>query len=560
MNLVIEDERMVLEAQLSGPILAVLPRLEGHRRWLKNGYLSCERTRHNLELLQQLPGCRTMRQGVLVEPTLGAADVDPSKGTEHSLEHAYRPLTQPYAHQDAAMRKILAAGNVFALFAEQGTGKTKILIDWCGRLFLDGEITGVLVVSQRGPHRQWAESEIPKHCGVENVAEFWPKKKLPESLLRAGGTLKFWCINYDGVKTRVGRAFTERFCAAHKGKLMILADESHSIKNHRSARFKAMQALKKYSSHRALATGTPIAKDLTDEWVQIKWLDEEIIGIRYVTAFRAEYCIMGGYQGRMVVGHRNVERFKKLVDPFSFRATKDELGILPKQYGEWVFDLTDEQRRLVRQMRSQLAATLATGEHVEVADVVHTATKIQQICSGFILDEEGVVKQIMPHQDNPRLQAMLEWLASAGGKALIWARFRHDFSAISEVLEAAKIGYATYYGATSDKQRSAAIQDFLNGPEMSVLVANPASAGTGLNLQGSCNRVLYYSNSFNAIDRWQSEDRVHRIGTVGTVQYTDLVGKGSPDRYIMRNLRSKKSISDLALGDIQQLILGDLDA
>ena len=85
------------------------------------------------------------------------------------------------------------------------------------------------------------------------------------------------------------------------------------------------------------------------------------------------------------------------------------------------------------------------------------------------------------------------------------------------------------------------------------LVANPGTGGTGLNLhEGGCARVLYYSNSENSIQRWQSEDRVHRVGIQRPVIYTDLIAMGSRDRAILANLKQKKDLSDMRLNDIKE--------
>jgi SNF2 family DNA or RNA helicase len=91
--------------------------------------------------------------------------------------------------------------------------------------------------------------------------------------------------------------------------------------------------------------------------------------------------------------------------------------------------------------------------------------------------------------------------------------------------------------------------------DVDYLVATAPTAGTGLNLQGLCHTNVYYSNSFNAIDRWQSEGRTYRDGTIHPVTYFDLVAQGSMDRRILKSLRDKKSISDLTLDDYRKIIL-----
>ena len=131
----------------------------------------------------------------------------------------------------------------------------------------------------------------------------------------------------------------------------------------------------------------------------------------------------------------------------------------------------------------------------------------------------------MPWDKNPRAMAAMEWFEAGDGKAIIWARFREDMAIMADALRNSGVDFVQYHGGVNDKDRKLAIDSFLSVKGAQVLLANPQSAGTGLNLQGLCNRNLYYTNSFNAIDRWQSEDRTHRIGTVGAVVYTDLCSK-----------------------------------
>ena len=79
-------------------------------------------------------------------------------------------------------------------------------------------------------------------------------------------------------------------------------------------------------------------------------------------------------------------------------------------------------------------------------------------------------------------------------------------------------------------------------------VANPATAGFGLNLQVA-NTVIYYSNSYNLEHRLQSEDRCHRIGQKKNVHYIDITTLGTVDNKIIKSLKAKKDIATQVMGD-----------
>lgn len=539
----ITGDRATVHSRPTPRLLAILPRLEGQRKWLKAGGLSIAASGHNLDVLRSaFPGVCVERPGDGAVGAISEFDVGlPS----------YEPRTPPYPHQSAALEKARTKP-AFAMFMEQGTGKTKVAIDRAGELYSEGKITGVLVVAKKGVHRQWIESQVPEHIGCDWKGSYWEASKIVPASAGSDCGLDWFAINFDGAKTPKGKSACLEFIDCHKGKLLIVADETQEIKNAHSARHKAMEELKRASAspYRMALTGTPIAKDLTDEWAQLKWLNEDILGQRYVSAFRNEYCLMGGFEGRVVVGHKNLERFRERVDPFTFRATKDELGILPKAYRKWVFSLSKAQKAAIIEIKQDLRYKLQTGEISTVANAAVAMTKVQQISNGFFVDEDGTHHLLMAPDKNPRLLAMLECLDAYEGKTIIWARFREDIRLIAKTLEAAGIGFAEYHGGTKDKDRTSAVESFLDPEGVRVFLSNPQAGGTGLNLQGGCNHAIYYSNGFNAIDRWQSEDRIHRIGTNGAVNYTDIVCKGAIDHHILSNLKRKKGISDLALGDI----------
>ena len=123
---------------------------------------------------------------------------------------------------------------------------------------------------------------------------------------------------------------------------------------------------------------------------------------------------------------------------------------------------------------------------------------------------------------------------------------------LAEAMKAAGITFVEYHGGVSTAHRDSNVDNWLTVGGAQVFLANAKSAGTGLNLQGLCNRALYYTNTFDAIDRWQSEDRIHRIGTVGACVYTDMIADKSVDRYILTNLRRKKGLAQMVLSDLSE--------
>jgi hypothetical protein len=85
-------------------------------------------------------------------------------------------------------------------------------------------------------------------------------------------------------------------------------------------------------------------------------------------------------------------------------------------------------------------------------------------------------------------------------------------------------------------------------------IGNAGAAGTGLTLTASPS-ILYFSNSFNADDRIQSEDRIHRMGMDVNRGATIIDLYHLPtDKYILDNLKEKKKLQDISMGDLKSVM------
>lgn len=518
-------------------------RLEGRKTWLAHNRLKFEASQYNLSLLLSLwPSAeiidlRNNATEAFEEGSSATGDPEPQFRVEcfdFQLENFHKFKNKPQ----------------WAIFSVQGTGKTKTALDIISHRWLKGTISGVMLFSSpKGVHAQWIEEQLPKHLwsSVAQESYIWDGKKPPQWLGKPTDKLQITSGNIDMLKSEKGRDLLAQHARTHRGKLMIIVDEADSIKNKSAQRSIRLREIAALTPQRAIMTGTPIAKDLTDEWSEFYFLDPNIIGHKYLTSFRAQYCEMGGFEGREVIGHRNVEHFKKIVAPYIFRATKADLNLPPKIFDEVIFDLDKEQKEHIRNIRTQFFSQLESGDAVSVKNGATAINKIQQISNGFVKSEDGT---IISMKVNPRLDALVTLRRSIQGKVIIWCRYQED---VQRVL--AKFPNAvTIYGLDSGADRKRSKTEFIEG-DKSELIATAGAAGKGVDgLQKVCSDAIYYSNSYNAIDRWQSEDRIDRIGSLGAASYFDLIARGSVDRPILSNLKRKKGISDLALGDIIKIM------
>lgn len=471
----------------------------------------------------------------------------------------------PFGSQERAFRHLMKK-NVGALFSDPGTGKTKLALDMSCDRIMDGHIDTIVVFAWPSQiHEQWVVEQIPKHWwdGINLKSYFWDGKKLPKWFQDspAPGEAHLMAFNIETTRSNKAMGPLLELFKKRGNRIQIIIDESQTIKNVSTEAWKGVNSLALYSKYKLIMTGTPIAKSLTDEWAQYRFLDEKIIGIKYKTAFEQQFCILGGRNNQQFIGPRNLELFNTLVAPYSFRSTKAELGLPPKMPpDEMVFHMTTEQRlaqEALREtfvieynmLREQFDTQVPMDEILRVSNVGSMMVKLQQIVSGYVTGNDGEVHDL---KENPRLDMFEQFHSIRDDKMVVWCRFRKDIENIK-----ARLGdkVVMYYGGVNDAEKRESKRKFLNDDTTRIFAANAASAGSGMDgLQTVCTRAAYYSHTFNLIDRIQSEDRTNRVGTTDTSLYYDFIARGGIDRFMLRNIRRKRSFSDLALGDLKELI------
>jgi SNF2 family DNA or RNA helicase len=482
--------------------------------------------------------------------------------------------TQPMKHQvDGCAR--LAASSRFAMGAEQGTGKTWMLLADAEKRFLAGEIDALLVIAPNGVHINWVAREIPAHLSVPALCTFWvsgPSKKHQATLSRqlnydGERTLMVHAMNVDAVNTKGGYEHAERFIATFR-RVMMVVDESHTIKNIDAKRTQRMIALGKKTAIRRIASGTLVANSPLDLFSQYEFLDQGLLGTRSYRAFVSEYAELipasspliqdimrrTGARGApqlVAKNHdgtlrfRNLEKLTALMAPHTYRVTKDECLDLPaKIYQSVYFDLEPEQRRMYNQVAQERNWFRQDGS-IDTFTALTVMMKLRQITSGFILvDGEPTTLAYAA----PRLALLKDIIESYPGPILIWATFQEEMKQVAAMLQGLGETFREYHGATKAVDRTAAINDF-QGRTARIFLGNPAAAGMGLTLTAA-ETVVYFSSSFSLSERVQSEDRCHRIGTTKHVVYIDIIGRDTIDERIASALQNKALTAELIMGGL----------
>lgn len=502
------------------------------------------------------------------------------------IDHpTYPPL--PFQRVPVAMFSFKEAA---ALFMQQGTGKTstsiaRIMLE-AGRKY-QGTIPGVkagmyrgIIICPNAVRYNWQlEFEkfatLPGKVTVLRGGQLGRGRKLTDAVRTEPDCIwSMVIIGYDSIESVVDMLKLVPWDIA-------IADESHYIKSPRTRRFKMLKLLRDEGNirQRMVLTGTPIANTPMDLWSQLEFLGDGISGFMSFSQFKAFHGKWerggggGGSSIEKLVGLQNIPLLQERLARISFTITKEDAGLdlpdkvplvieieMTKQQAEWYAKVRDQ---LVLEIEAEKAEAEQQGKRLRADHILTKLLRLAQITSGFIrwddqYDENGVLlregfAEPIPGE-NPKLEAMIERIlaedADPKGKTIIWSCFRASINMISDRLEEEGIGFVEYYGATSERDREIAVRRFNTDPTVKVFLANPATAGAGLNLLGYdpsdpdlvdtyTNEEHFFDQGWSAVLRSQAEDRAHRKGTKTNVTIADFVVPGTIDDEIRKRVTCK---------------------
>jgi SNF2 family DNA or RNA helicase len=310
----------------------------------------------------------------------------------------------------------------------------------------------------------------------------------------------------------------------------IVFDELTRLKNPSGKRFKALEKVIQNIEIRWGLTGSFTSNGLEDVFGQCKIIDKSLLG-RSKGAFmqqnfaatprgtHTEYEPMPGALERVM------QRIKPVTYVLEPGVYKDKLPPLHTVPVEVEMDLTEYDK-----MRKEFVLQFDS-EEVIAQNAAVVTQKLQQLAAGFVYTDDGV-RWLSQHKLD-RVQEIID--ENQRAPTIIWYQYVSEREALQR-----------QFPHAVDVKTHDAI-DAWNTGKIEVLLAHPASAGHGLNLQhGGCH-MIWMSLPWSLELYEQAIGRLHRSGQAHDVWCYVLQTKGTVDEKILAALRDKRSLSDIAL-------------
>jgi len=421
------------------------------------------------------------------------------------------------SHQREALDKAYNK-RAFAFFHEMGSGKSRTLLELWKQYFLEGRIAESWVICLNTLIGNWHEQiglwapELKDRIEVYGV-----------SSLQAGG-------------------LPDRLRERTHDHLAIGVDESQSIKNFKARRSEVVQELGFKAAFTDILTGTSITKGVGDLYSQFQFLDPKILGFRSYYSFRNRYCVMGGFEGKQIIGYQNLNELLATIEPYT-HVVSNPVDLPPQAHETREVKISAEQKRLLRELKT-LMATELDRHLLTVANALSFYTRGAQILGGHFAVAPG---QVIPLEHNPKLEELKEIVDGTNQKIVVFCRF------VPEALLIQKAFLESCRAVRIDPDIEDPIDTvnrFQKDPAIRLLVATYGRGSRGFTMTAG-KLMVRYSGTFAYEELVQSEKRIHRIGQDEPTMVIDLLANVALDRRMKEIAEGKKSLADFVTQSLE---------
>ena len=482
----------------------------------------------------------------------------------------WRPQRRLHSHQLRNVCHALAAVNQ-ANFSVPGAGKTATALAAALLHFNAGTIDIILVV---GPLASFAPWESETAAAVGDL--FRPKRVRGSNRSRretysvaSRGDLLLLSYSMAAADRLPIVAMSERL------NVMLIVDESHRIKRFRGGVWApALTEIAELARVRMVLSGTPMPNSPRDLYSQLNvmWPNGLLTGSKAEFASRVD---------------RSFNSVLSLIEPFTTRTAKSELGLPPYRVVRHGVPMLGTQAEIYRLIRNRLRDHLDDSETWEgKIDALRRARPIRLLQAAANPDllnhPDDAYRLLRIPRTNPTLMERLirfssterpaksqfaletvRGLMDRGLKVVCWSNFVRNLDGFSELLRQELMmpvfqvdgrvptsddPLEDYLGGITaeDETRERRIDQFLNADGPAALVTNPATSSESISLHRACHNAIYLDRTYDAALFFQSIDRIHRLGlpedadvTIHILQAT-LGNDGTIDHLVDASLLSKQ--------------------
>jgi len=324
----------------------------------------------------------------------------------------------------------------------------------------------------------------------------------------------------------------------------LVMDESSLFKDHSTKRFKKLKSVMHRVDRVTQLTGTPASNGLLNIWSQIFLLDQgERLG-RTITEYRRRYfneIRKGDWTDYQIKPGAEQEIYDKLAD-IVFRLDGDDfLKMEPLKRVFHEIKLDTKARKFYDQLARDLIVEIENDDVVTAVNKAVLTNKLLQCANGAVYIDESESTR-WEHIHDEKLDQLEHIIVETGSPILVAYNFKSDL-----------VRLKWRFPNAVDIKEPNAVNRWNNG-EIDILLAHPASAGHGLNLQAGGHAMVWFGLNWSLELYQQFNARLRRKGQTKPVICHHLVVENSVDQNVLDALDGKEVTQTALLNALKEQV------
>lgn len=448
---------------------------------------------------------------------------------------------KPYAYQLHCIERLIT-DTALGLFLEMGLGKTAIVLTAVNDLKYNRfQVVKVLVI---------APKKVAEATWSNEAAQWDHLRHLRVVTVLGSAAKRIRALNTPGDVYVINRENVQWLVEYYRNAWpfdMVVVDELSSFKNHQAKRFKALTWVRPHIKRIAGLTGTPTPNGLIDLWAQVYLLDQgERLGKR-IGQFRERYFNPDQRNAQQVFSYAPKPGadgvIQRLIGDICISMRAEDYLELPDCITVDVPVMLDTKAQTAYQRLEREMLLEVDESTIDAGTAAVLSNKLLQLCNGAVYDGDHNAVEI----HKCKVEAFLELVEGLNGQpALVFYGFRHDRDRLMKVLAKTKLRVR--------ELKTPQDQTDWNDRKVDILLAHPASAGHGLNLQHGGNHTIWFGLNWSLELYQQANARLHRQGQVEKVIIHRLVVKGGLDEDVAEALEGKRATQDALIDALKARI------
>jgi SNF2 family DNA or RNA helicase len=309
---------------------------------------------------------------------------------------------------------------------------------------------------------------------------------------------------------------------------MVVIDESSSFKNASSKRFKALRKMLPHIDAMVLLTGTPSPNGLLDLWSQMYLIDYgERLG-RTLTGYKQRFFEADYFGRKFDLRPGSADKIHGLLSDKIVHMNADDYLDMPARIDLTIgVDLPPEVMSNFLDFERTMLAEI-DGEEVEATTAAVLANKLLQYANGALYTNAA---GSWAEAHAVKLDALADIVEDNPGETMLVAyNYKSDLERLIKRFPQARV---------LDKKQETI--DAWNRGEIPMLLAHPASAGHGLNLQNGGALCVWFGLNWSLEYYQQFNARLHRQGQTRPVRIAHIVSNNTIDQRVLGVLQNKNA-------------------